>query len=106
MVINNNYKFTNTTSDGKLAHSFFGISSNGFTWNKNVLSENNKKIEGMKFSSNQVVKIFYDATNLTLNFKIDNHNITLNKVYSDEDTSLVPCIIFLKNGDSATYYKS
>jgi len=106
LVVKNNYRFTNSISDPKFPHSFFGVSSNGFTWNKNVPSENNKKKEGLKFCNNQLVKLFYDASALTLNLKIDNHSIILTKIFADENTQLVPCIIFSKNGDSATYFKS
>lgn len=105
-VVKNNYKFTNSLNDPKLPQSFFGLSSNGFTWNKNVPSENNKKKEGLKFSPNQVIEVHYDAANLTLKFKVDNCSYVLTKVFADEHTQLVPCVVFSKNGDSATYFQS
>jgi len=106
LVVKNNYKFTNSLSDPKFPLSFFGLSSNGFTWNKNVPAENSKKKEGLKLSGSQVIKVFYDASNLTLTFKVDNCSFTLTKVFADDNTQMVPCVIFSKNGDSAAYFKS
>ncbi len=106
IVVKNKYKFTNSASDNKLLHSFFGVSSNGFTWNKNVPNENNKKKDGLKFSYNQEISFFYNASDLNLTIKIDNHNIILTKVFADEYTQLVPCVVFSKNGDSVTYIEN
>lgn len=106
LVVKNNYKFSNSVNDPKFPHCFFGLSSNGFTWNKNVASENNKKKEGLKFSASQVICVFYDAANLTLTFKVDNCSYTLTKVFGEENTQLVPCVVFSKNGDSAAYFKA
>lgn len=103
VVIKNNYKFTNSILNKVSDHSFWGVSSNGYSWNKTNPIENNKKIDSLKFSGEQNIIFTYDSVKMTLLVEVNKEKLVLTKVYGDENFSLVPCVVFTKTGDSATY---
>ena len=105
-IIENNYKFVNTLcEDNRSTHGFFGISSNGYIWNCKTNEEDNIKREFIKFDSDQNVILLYDYVKESLLIEFNKEKIILSNVSTQDNFNLVPCVIFLKHGDSATFYK-
>lgn len=102
VVIKNNYKFLNSVPNKVDEYGFWGLSSNGFSWSNNN-DENNKKSEALKFSSEQKIVFTYDLIAKTLLLEVNKEKLILSNVKPEENTTLVPCILFSKSEDSATY---
>lgn len=102
----NEFKFLKD-SKGKAFedHGSFLLSSNGYSWNCNNEQENNVRVkEGALFSSGDTVKIVFDSLMKTLTFKFmtTQEEYKLTNISINNDISLTPCAIFLREGDSVT----
>ena len=95
-VIKNNFIFTSTQQT--FNNGCFLLSSNFYSWNCNNLSENNKSIKSnSKLNTKDTVILEYNGKNNELNFSNGSFVMKLTKVKSN--SVLVPCVIFLCNGD-------
>jgi len=76
----------------------FLLSSNFYSWNCNNPNENNKSVNpNKKMNSKDTILVEYNGKLSELHFSNGTFSVKLNKVKSN--TLLVPCIIFLSNGD-------
>ena len=89
----------------------FLISINGYSWNCNVLKENNVPINFPNIHDEGIEKIFkvvFNPKKFILSFFIKNKNVpfaTLTKVLPISGNNvLTPCIVFIFNGDSVEVY--
>ena len=102
LVKENNFKFTNLQNNDE-KKSFFGISSNGFIWNRNNEFQNNKRYDNMKFLMDQIVHFSYSLKDMSLKITVNNNDVVLNGVFAENEMKLVPCVVFLRNGDSVKF---
>lgn len=65
---NFDFTFSKYASPG---HGFFGISSNGYSWNSNCKTENAKSVAGREFSHPSRVGVSYNSKTGTADFYID-----------------------------------
>jgi hypothetical protein len=104
VIISNQYKFSSQNKD--FYHGNFLISSNKFSWNANVPSENNLSLPDLPiFHKGMEIIISFDHEARTLNFKIKDYSLTLNNIltHPKKGVSLVPCVLFLNMGDTVEF---
>ena len=95
-VINNNYVFSSTQPS--FNNGCYLLSSNYYSWNSNNPLENNKLVRpNTKLSLNDTVIVEYNGKGNEIIFSNGSFIMKLTKVKSKEE--LVPCVIFLCNGD-------
>jgi len=86
-------------------HGCFLISSNGFSWNCNMLSENNLKLprisnQDVKLVEKDKIRIIYNHNTESLRFiRADKLLKELSNVRAPLGKHLVPCVILLRDGD-------
>ncbi len=103
IVKENNNKFTNLDNEYS-KRSLFGISSNGYIWNRNNEKQNNRYNKNLVFSNEQIIYFSYNIEDISLSIKINENEVLLDGVFAENYMKLVPCVVFLKNGDSAKFY--
>jgi hypothetical protein len=98
-VITNKYRFI--TTNPQYNNATYAISTNGYSWNCQVPSENNNSIVGFpKITKGDIVIFNYNSETKELNYKIPS-KLTgkLTNVVPTKGGSLVPCLILLNAGD-------
>lgn len=104
VAISNQYKFSSQNKD--FYHGNFLISSNKFSWNSNVPSENNLSLPDLPpFHKGIEIIMSFDHQARTLTFKINDYSLTLTSIltHPKKGVSLVPCVLFLNMGDNVEF---
>ena len=98
-VIVNKYRFV--TNNLQFNNATFAISTNGYSWNCNVYTENNFSLSNFPTVSKGDIIIFkYNSEAKELHYKIPNKfSGKLTNVFAPKGGSLVPCIVLLNPGD-------
>ena len=97
-VAKNNFKFS--SNDAQRNHGSFLISSNKYSWNCNVSTENNKLISISEMKKGEEIKMEYDLLSKRLSFEINGTMLELTcvvPVFPGE--KLTPCVVFLHKDD-------
>ena len=98
-VAKNNFKFS--SNDAQRNHGSFLISSNKYSWNCNVNTENNKLISISEMKKGEEIKMEYDLLSKRLSFEINGTMLELTcvvPVFPGE--KLTPCVVFLHKDDA------
>ena len=98
-VAYNNMKFFNSKQE--FQSGTFCISTNGYSWNGNLVSENNKNIQGFpRIYKNEVITFRYYPEKRELRYDIaGNFKGALTEVYPTKSNLLTACIVFLHKDD-------
>ena len=98
-VTKNNFKFS--SNDAQRNHGSFLISSNKYSWNCNVSSENNKLISISEMKKGEEIKMEYDLSSKRLCFEINGNTLELTCVVpAFPGEKLTPCVVFLHKDDA------
>ena len=101
LVISNKYKFA-SNKEG-FDHGCFLLSTNGYLWNCNVKSENDKEIKNFPvIYKGDEVSLQYHTNLNELILRMKQNEWKLTQVQSN-DNQLVPCFLFLHKSDEATF---
>jgi hypothetical protein len=98
VVLENKLRFR--SSDPKISHGAFLISINGYSWNCNLISENNVCIQAFpSVFKGDIIHFCYSPSTKELLFKVNNKfSGKLTNVYATKGT-LCPCVVFINTGD-------
>jgi len=98
-VLANKMRFVG--KEASFCHAFFGISSNGYSWNCHNTTENNTYVNNFpSLIKGDVITFRYSSEMKELHYKISNKfSGKLTHVYAPKGSSLSPSMIFLNPGD-------
>lgn len=104
LIVSNKFRFV--ANKLNFMHGTFMISTNGYSWNTNNDSENNKVMEGfpnIREGDEIQFRYFYDDEKLEI--IIGDFRAELTDIACPQSNYLTPCVVFLNPGDKVTFSK-